>query len=286
MRIKLVQNIINKFKEPKPQIGFLVFWIGTKCTLKCKLCCNLIPYLNQVSYNTNEILKDIEFLVKNSKIRKIQLQGGEPFTHPDIIKILDFVSKLKVKNIDLATNGTIKLKEDVLEALKRNSKIKVRISNYSCTKDLREKFCKVLEEKEIPYRLYDFFLNDNTWFSTGGVNEERADDIKVKEIYKNCEDKNCHTLADGIYTICGKVPAIKELYNDCSYKKYDEIDVRKLRKSLNPFKKYILRRYLRKFNENKLIYKEQCRYCNISGEKYPAAEQLTIEDIKTFKNGK
>lgn len=291
MKIKIIQKFIDilrgkKSLYEKPKINFIVFWVGTKCTLRCKLCCNLVPYLKQVSYDTDEILKDLDFVVKNSEIKKLQIQGGEPFTHPDIIKILDFVSKLKVKNIELATNGTVKLKDEVLDAIKRNPKIKIRISDYDCTQKLRDTFCKTLDEKGIKYNLYDFVYHDNTWFSTGGINEKRADDAKVKETYSNCRDKNCHTLADGIYTICGKVPAIKELYKDISFKKYDEVNVRKIRKSFNPYKNNTLRRNLLKFYENKKTYKEQCRYCNISAEKHPAAEQLTAEELKVFENEK
>jgi len=288
MKIRFIQNMLDKIKGkkelfPKQKISFLVFWVGTKCTLKCKLCCNLIPYSEQISYNADEILKDLKIVVRNSKIKALQIQGGEPFTHPEIIKILDFVSKLKVKRIDLATNGTVKLSDDVLKALKRNPKIRVRISNYDCTKKLRENFCKTLDENKIPYDLYDFYLHDNSWFSTGGINEQRASDEKVKEIYQQCKDKSCQTLADGILTICGKVPVIKEIYQDYSSKKNDEINVRKIRKSLNPLKNMILRKKISKFYSNKKIYKEQCRYCNISNDKHPAAEQISAEELKISK---
>lgn len=35
----------------KDSIRFLVLWVGTKCTLKCENCCNLIPHAEQVSYD-------------------------------------------------------------------------------------------------------------------------------------------------------------------------------------------------------------------------------------------
>jgi len=296
MKIQIFQDIIDvirgkkeikivKKKVAKKKIlsKFLVFWIGTKCTLKCRLCCNLIPYSKQISYNADEILKDLQFLLKNHEIEYLQIQGGEPFTHPDIIKIIDFVSKTNIKNIDIATNATVALKQDVLNTLKRNPNVKIRISNYECTKVAREKFCKVLDNNNIPYRFYDFKFNNKLWFSTGGINEKKANDIEVQEIFNKCKNKGCRTLADGILTFCGKATTIKEIYNDYNAKKCDEVNIRKIRKSFNPLKNKVLKKALILFFENKNTYKEQCRYCNISPDLFPAAEQLSSEEIKNLR---
>ena len=94
--MKLKQRLKQFFK--KPEIEFMVFWIGQKCSLKCKLCCNLIPYMKQNSYNINEILSDFKFLSQNSKIKFLQIQGGEPFTHPNITQILDFIGNIYNNN--------------------------------------------------------------------------------------------------------------------------------------------------------------------------------------------
>ena len=77
----------------KPKVYFVAFWIGQKCSLKCRLCCNLIPYMKQKSYNADELIKDFIFLAQNSRIEFLQIQGGEPFTHPNIVKIIDSVGK-------------------------------------------------------------------------------------------------------------------------------------------------------------------------------------------------
>ena len=283
MRIKFVQNIIDKAKNKirKPKIPFLVFWVGTKCTLKCKLCCNLIPYLRQESSDSNEFLKDLEFICKNSKIINLQIQGGEPFTHPDIAKIIDFLSTLKnVSNIEIATNGTIKLSNSVIEALKRNPNVKVRVSNYDCTEKLREQFIDNLEKNDVKSYVYEFLYGNNTWFSTGGINEmKQTEDEKVQETYDKCNEKGCVTYFDGKIYACGKIPAIQFYYNTSAKNSYDEINVRLLR---NKKENRQLQKQIKDFYKNYSIFKEECRFCNINDEKFPAAQQLNAEELENI----
>lgn len=258
----------------KPQINFLVFWVGTKCSLKCKLCCNLIPYVKPQSYNTKQIIKDLEFVSKNSIIKNLQIQGGEPFTHPQIASIIDSIAKLDINRIYIATNGTIDLSKEVLDALKRNPNVHIRISNYECTEILRKRFCKKLDENNISYKMYEFVHGNGTWFSTGGINEKRATDEEAKLIYEKCEDKGCVTLANGIMTVCGKIPSIKEIYNSYDKTANNEINVRHINSFIPYLKNLTLKRKIVKFYANYNNYKEQCRYCKIAEGEYPAAEQI------------
>lgn len=284
MKIRFLHYLINlicriKNLSLKPKISFLVFWVGTKCTLKCKLCCNLIPYIKQVSYDVDEIIEDLKFVVKNTEIDVLQIQGGEPFTHPHMAKIIDFVSNSNIKNVHICSNGTVALKKDAIEALKRSTNTYIRLSDYECTKVLREKFCKTLDENNINYVKYGFEDNNEEWYSSGGIDEKCSNDDETKETYHNCPNRVNRTLADGILSVCGKTIAIKEIYHNNKSKKYDEIDVRKIRKSMNPFKNITLRHELTNFIKNSYKYKEQCRYCRISDEGFPAAEQLSLKEL-------
>lgn len=275
----------NRYKK-KPNVDFLVFWLGQKCSLKCKLCCNLIPYLKQNSYETKDLLRDFKFIAQNNKINLLQIQGGEPFTHPDIVKILDFISSCYAggggaPRIEIATNATICLKQDVLDCLKRNSNMLVRISNYTCCENARNNFIKKLEQNGISYEIYGFLYGNDMWFSTGGVNERRAGDEEVEMIYKKCENKGCTTLVNGVLSVCGKIASIKELYGCYDTLPYDEVNVRAISKLPLPFfKKYILRYHLHKFFESLGKFKQQCRFCRIANGKFPAAEQLNAKQIR------
>lgn len=119
----------------------------------------------------------------------------------------------------------------------------------------------------IDYNLYDCRYHDNTWFDSGGPNENRLDDEQVKQIYEDCTNKRCYTLADGVLTICGKITSIKEIHktqeNACH-----EVDFRK--SNSIP----LLKKELEIFMNNSNIFKESCRYCLGTYGKIPAAIQL------------
>jgi uncharacterized Fe-S cluster-containing radical SAM superfamily protein len=249
----------------------LVFWIGQKCTLRCKDCCNLIPYAKQKTYNPEKILEDLKKLVKTIKIKNVQIQGGEPFYYEDIDIIISGVIKLNIENIYIATNGTRLLNEKTIRVLQENPQVKIRVSNYTCTKQKREQLIKQLETYKISYDLYDYIYGDGLWFNSGCPNEPKnKDDNAIQRLYDLCEDKICWTLADGTLTVCGKIPVLKEIRDDYTIGFCDEVDIR------NTQDKRILKKKIVMFIKNKK-FREHCRYClgTSTLKKVEAAIQLT-----------
>ena len=167
----------------RPYIHFLVFWVGTKCSLKCKNCCNLIPYLKQDSYMYEENLKDLEFLSQNFDIACLQVQGGEPFTHKMIDQIIYAIGKLNIRKIEIASNGTILLNNKVLKALKENPHIYVRFSNYNCVEKRRQKVIEQLDANNISYKIYNFITKESSWFDWGGGFMKREKMILLHKKY-------------------------------------------------------------------------------------------------------
>ncbi|GEM_PF-5972891 len=89
--------------------------ITSTCNLNCKHCYQgkqvkqerfVLPY-----YKIEEIVLDVMNEFKNNKII---ITGGEPFTHPEINKILEFLKKRPEAKIVVMTNGT-KLPEKAFE---------------------------------------------------------------------------------------------------------------------------------------------------------------------------
>jgi len=79
--------------------------ITSACDLKCPIC-----YAN-AAQNTFISLKKIEEMMdffqdsESGKAEILQISGGEPTTHPDIIKILELAKSKKFKYLILNTNG-------------------------------------------------------------------------------------------------------------------------------------------------------------------------------------
>jgi radical SAM protein with 4Fe4S-binding SPASM domain len=87
------------------KLQMVYFSITTKCNLSCLYCYigddrrdpdHIMPYNDAVT-----ILTKIKSVNPNACIA---VTGGEPFTHPDIFRILDFIEKIELK-IKLGTNA-------------------------------------------------------------------------------------------------------------------------------------------------------------------------------------
>lgn len=234
---KIIRKIPYKLGLKKHKVNFLVFWCGTKCSLHCKNCCNLIPYIKQESFNANEILEDFAFLSQKIKIGYVQIQGGEIFTHPNAAQIINALGLYKnIDKISLTTNGSIVPKLEVIEALKNNPHIRVTISNYQCIDTAkRQKLIDLFEQNHITYHLYEFLYDNGQWFDYGNIYQKRTSKEQAITNYRDCHEKYCITFADGFLYACGKIRGINEIYgedmvaNKSDYQGYSSLNIRSLR---------------------------------------------------------
>jgi glycerol-3-phosphate cytidylyltransferase len=89
-------------------IPFLVICTGQACSLRCRDCGNFSPYApaETKQYPAERIIHDLSMILNHcSTIDVLQIQGGEPFLHPDLYKILGFaVEHTGVNRVTVATN--------------------------------------------------------------------------------------------------------------------------------------------------------------------------------------
>ncbi|QSX05398.1 radical SAM protein [Sedimentibacter sp. zth1] len=111
------------------------FEITYTCNYKCKYCF--------ISGSKNKVLryKEIEkvlYELSLSGINELYLTGGEPFTHPDILKIIDYCSKLNFKVI-IQTNGFY-ITEEIAKILSSYKNISISISFHSVDENQFDNF--------------------------------------------------------------------------------------------------------------------------------------------------
>ncbi len=89
-----------------------LFNITDECNMKCNIC----YYAAEPGLGNHRSMKSIEkmlstLLETESEPDLIQVTGGEPTTHPEIVKILKYLKASPVRHLMLNTNG-IKIAED------------------------------------------------------------------------------------------------------------------------------------------------------------------------------
>lgn len=117
---------IDKFLHPK--LRTLIFFVTTRCPLKCKHCF----YSSELNQNIGELtLEEIRKISKNlPDLELLQLSGGEPFIREDIVEILEIFFKNGIKKATIPTNGfftDITIKK-VKEMLNKTFNIQIMIS--------------------------------------------------------------------------------------------------------------------------------------------------------------
>ncbi len=141
-----LSNFAAYYKVGLP-INALYVMVTDKCSLKCKNCDGLIPYYSNPQ---NDSYEDIVESYNNildvcGSVDKLNVFGGEPLLHPDIVKIVDYFAKdERCGVVSIISNGTITPRQDLIKVMK-NPKVVLRISDYgkwSRKRDEIEEVCK------------------------------------------------------------------------------------------------------------------------------------------------
>ena len=138
--------------------------VTTICNMRCVDCSNNIPKIQNKAKHilANDFLLQLSALTSViDEIEKFQIHGGEPLLNPELHEIVKIVSnEQSIKEIRIATNGTIPLSSALIDVLSFN-RVVLSISNYGFNEKSRKKIIAQCEETGIPYILYD----EQPWYS-------------------------------------------------------------------------------------------------------------------------
>lgn len=262
---KSILSIQTKFNYifGKIDIPQIEFTITTKCTLRCKHCCNYIPEINENEHSltTLEAFKNqLDNLLKAvNNVHNLILIGGEPLILKDLNTYLEYAcSKKQVKNVWIVTNGTLLMNKELIKSIKKyHKKVTVWVSNYSKNQAIqpRLKHAKLLEQIQETGSDYDY-IKDLNWSYTSPINSEklRDDSSRYFEICQN----NCVMVLGGKLYVCPRAGIfdLKKIYTP---KENEIID---LSKENNP---KILKQKLKEFYSRD--YFTACNYCTVLEDK-------------------
>ena len=271
------RNYINN-KFCNHTIDRIVLITGQNCNLKCKECANFSPYLRKILpfYSGENIIYDLKILTKNIELEELQIQGGEFFIHPEQYKILKYISRnKKIKNIMIATNGMVIPHKRILDLIKNNKNICVRISNYGDINNIQSlKLKEELDKYGIKNFMHLFANGDSYWSYCGDINMQRLSYKEMMHSYNTCVfAKYCLTLENGFVSICSRATIAHIVQN---FEFSDKCGVY-IRDNFNPSQ-------FLKFAEDKPPV-EACYYCyGTEGKQIIPAEQINKEEWQEVLN--
>lgn len=104
----------------------LLIEICRQCYLECKFCSSNADE-NSLQFLKLEQINSILKYSKKLKISKIELSGGEPFTHPDFLKICETIFNYQIK-LQIYTSGNLKKNKELIPL--PNNTLK-KLKNYN-----------------------------------------------------------------------------------------------------------------------------------------------------------
>lgn len=179
--------------------------MGQYCTLRCKHCCEHVPYLKNKSFSDPEVIISDCAKIANACefIRYIELIGGEPFLHPKLAEVVKGLLRLEnVGYVKIFTNGTVVPNTEIIELLK-NKRVVLNFSNYEGQvegklADNMNSFRKILADEKIDY----IFSESKTWTDWGDFELRGRTDEQTAYNASNCFIFNCHRVYNGILYRC------------------------------------------------------------------------------------
>lgn len=187
-------------REPSKKFDWFGCIMGQYCSLKCRNCCEHIPYLpDPVFSDYRTILSDCAKIAASSEfIRFIELVGGEPFLHPHFKQVLEGLLQIEnVGYIKIFTNGTIVPEDDLLDILE-DPRILINLSNYTAQakgRQLESIYGTIakLNDRGIRY----LYSESKEWTDWGDFHDRGRTDEELTYNAAHCHCYNGHRLFQG-----------------------------------------------------------------------------------------
>ena len=135
--------------------------ITNHCNMNCPIC--LVQNKNNYSMTVSEFKGIIDNVIrKEGQVDTINISGGEPTTHPQLLELLDCAQRPEISRISISTNGLILAKNTELckELAKRNIYVNLQFDTFDKKilkilrgsgnlADIRRKALKNLENESV-----------------------------------------------------------------------------------------------------------------------------------------
>ena len=239
------------------------------CTLRCKNCCNFMPYVKNPKHRgLEDVLTDVAVLFeKVDYIERFIIYGGEPFIYPKLTTLIEHLSEEyaeRVGKIVLYTNGTVILKKELVDTLKKFDVMLVWsvYKNLSSEIQNRQKeFERIVNQNDISL----FKIDTIDWWNDYGFFEWKNNNVNMENFVTIC-NSTCRGYLNGKMIWCVQAMQAGLVIKNRQFDIYNCLDLS------DSSKKEIM-----EFNLGYLEgVPEMCNHCRGSNsiKKIPVAEQL------------
>ena len=199
----------NQKKITVPDCGYVLnqiyFYLTEGCNLNCRHCWIDPPFekheKKQYPFLDLEVFKDVVQQGKALGLRAVKLTGGEPFIHPDISKIINYVNSEDLR-LNIETNG-VALTKELVSKVRKNKRSFVSVSVDGENAKTHEWV------RRVP-GCFDAALNGIKLLVKGGFRPQLIMSImdynveQMESVVRMAEEKGCGSVKFNLVTSTGR----------------------------------------------------------------------------------
>lgn len=273
-------------------IQHVAYAITLNCTLKCKRCSILSPYLKKTYNPSFEMLKcntEALFRIADS-VEFVNITGGEPLLREvddTLVNTLDYLFEIpdvKLQKIRIYTSGTIVPSDALCEEIVRLAAKKTfwfEIDDYGERSIRLDELIKKLEFYKIKYNKRDYSkdLYFDGWVDFRHTNDKKRSGQSAKKLFDKCScgDALSVGFVDGLLFAC-PATCVRYMCGEIDKDHPEVIDLFGNREQMR--EKWI------SLSESKFF--ESCIYCPDGickdSKRFMPAEQVTKEEIEEYRS--
>ena len=210
----LLETLLGRFKK----LYFCELIITTRCNLLCPSCSNLMPQLKDKAKDIDctSIIETIDNLMNNfDVVYNLQIQGGEPFLHPDLCAIVSHILQYegRIRNIWIMTNSML-MPTDELISLLSGTKITIASSHYACNEKRSSEIEVLLKKHNVNYRRRKFhYWHDFTFVEP--LNRSFLNRKKLMSKLEKCPMGRASSLKNNKLYLCSRLANMDEVIPNC-----------------------------------------------------------------------
>ncbi len=239
--------------EKSIYIDQICLYITMKCTLRCRGCSAMIPYVADPQHvDADRILDDLSnALDVLGRTRIVNFYGGEPLLHPCLTGMVRALrDEKRFEKLTIITNGTLLPDSGLLRALQDEPRAHVRVSHYGALSKKADELVGHLLNMGISHEV----TNYEYWDSPTRIGRENnACETGVRDRFMQCAASELMLLNGKAY-LCAPAATL------CEVGLFPESCTNYVNLRDNPNLNTELSGYVSRIHKG--AYIDACRYCS------------------------
>jgi MoaA/NifB/PqqE/SkfB family radical SAM enzyme len=204
----------TKHNQPREFLDEFIFYIIDNCNLSCKNCSSFCPVAKEKFISVENFTKDMKRIAEltGGNVLRINLSGGEPLLHPDLLELLSIARSLFPKSkLRIGTNALLlsKKSDEFWKKIKETNTAFI-ITRYPIKIDWKT-INKRSDEFDVGIEYQGLEIGKKT---THHMPLDMTGSLDPQKNFKRCAMANgCISFKDGKFYTCA-APAMIDIFND------------------------------------------------------------------------